>query len=231
MLALLAEVERKRALELKEPRRRHQFVLARAALRRVLSEQLALPADQIEIEIEDSGRPRLHPRHGSSVQFSIAHTTGLVVVVCQQEGSIGVDVEWPQHKRNHLALARRFFGAKELVFVEQAGSDAERAQRFMQCWTLKEAWYKAFGGSSSWVLAELGFEFDARAARVAPTRPTSGEPPSSARLWLARWQQHVVGLCWSTREGDADVECCLWQPDFAEPQPLALTTDYASRTE
>lgn len=228
MFALLAETERRRALELEQPRRRRQFVLARAALRRLLAEHLVLPADQIAIEIEDNGRPRLHPRHGSDLQFSIAHTTGLVAVAIQQGGPIGVDVEWPEHKRNHLALARRFFGAKELDFVEQASSDAERARRFMQCWSLKEAWYKAFGGSSSWVLAELGFEFDPQIAQVAATQAVRGVAQGSPRLWLARWQVHVVGLCWFARGAAVGVECCLWQPDFERPRPLALTVDYAS---
>jgi 4'-phosphopantetheinyl transferase len=201
---LLSEVERTRLLSFADAGRRRQFLTTRAALRCLIAPLLAVDPDAVEIVLEPDGRPRLHDAHASRLQFSLAHTRGLLVVALHTRGSIGVDVEGNARARDITALAERFFHASESAYVSSAPSASEVQRRFTQCWTLKEAWFKAFGGSRSLTLSELSFTFDAAIGQVAP----HGMTHTGARLWLAQPHTgYTVALAWQAEAPEADPQC------------------------
>jgi 4'-phosphopantetheinyl transferase len=70
---------------------------------------------------------------------------------------VGLDVENITQTRNWRGIASRYFAAAELAWIDRA-SDAGRAARFFESWTLKEAFAKALGVGLSQALDATLFE-------------------------------------------------------------------------
>ena len=83
----------------------------------------------------EAGKPRLM---GSGLEFSYAHTRGMVVSVVTEEVACGIDVEDASRRVDMGLMAPEFCGGAELA----VGMTAER---FFSLWTLKEAYSKAVG--------------------------------------------------------------------------------------
>ena len=56
---------------------------------------------------------------------------------------IGIDVE--RRKRDRLAVARRCFDKKEYEDIRSAHTEQEQDMRFLEYWTMKEAYVKYLG--------------------------------------------------------------------------------------
>ena len=117
--------------------RRHNFLLARAALRALLD--TATGIKDWYIRPDSTGKPYLlSPTGVTAPHISISHTKGLVA--CAVASSpIGIDVEY-WRTRDFTALANYAFGIRERLEVETGG-----AASFYHIWTLKEAMAKATG--------------------------------------------------------------------------------------
>ena len=94
------------------------------------------------------GKPFVEGHPG--VHFSVAHSPGALLCAVSGDGDVGVDVELQERTRERAfsslaRLARRYFSATEQA--ELAGLPDETAQRarFLELWTLKEAYVKALG--------------------------------------------------------------------------------------
>jgi len=64
---------------------------SRSFLRRVLAHELRVPGEEIGIDRDRSGRPRLRQRRG--LDFSVSNTKALVAVALCRQGSVGLDIE------------------------------------------------------------------------------------------------------------------------------------------
>jgi phosphopantetheinyl transferase len=215
---LLSDSERQLVSTFGSAERRAQFTVGRTVLRQLLSAMLGMPAVEIELELEPSGRPRLHSKHQSSVTFSISHTQDLMCWALHPTNVIGVDVESVRRVREVNSLAERFFHSCERDFVAAATTPTEAQRRFLQCWTLKEAWFKAFAGSQSLVLSELGFDLDVTTEQATPVHDS---PVPDLRLWSADWDDHVLALAWRGGSHE-DVRCWRLDPSTLIPQSLRL---------
>jgi phosphopantetheinyl transferase (holo-ACP synthase) len=94
------------------------------------------------------GKPFVEGHPG--VHFSVAHAPGALLCAVSGDGDVGVDVELQGRTQDRAfsslaRLARRYFSAAEQA--ELAGLPGEGAQRarFLELWTLKEAYVKALG--------------------------------------------------------------------------------------
>jgi phosphopantetheinyl transferase len=88
----------------------------------------------------DNGKPSI-----AGLFFSISHSKNHLVQAFSLKSELGIDVEFIQYKRNILALAKRYFHAKEFEFL-QAQSAAHACRLFYSLWSRKEAVCKAQGG-------------------------------------------------------------------------------------
>jgi 4'-phosphopantetheinyl transferase len=138
---------------------RQQFALTRALQRHVLS-AYAADVSPVEWRFQSTpeGRPSLAPPFDrSGLQFNIAHTEGLVVMAVCRHARVGVDVE--KLGRAPLAVTERYFSAAEAAQLRALPAEAQ-PRRFVQLWTLKEAYLKAVGAGLAGGLGRTSFHFD-----------------------------------------------------------------------
>lgn len=143
-LSLLPEDERDR--EFGSPNRRQQFHCGHALLRLLLQRVTGRPAAEHTLTTEEGGKP-LGP---DGIAISITHTGEHVACSVGDGGSIGIDLEGVDERREISQITERFFSAEEKTWLE-SGPKA----RFYMLWVLKEAFVKAHGQSVFGGLAKL----------------------------------------------------------------------------
>lgn len=143
---------------------RHSFVQTRAALRQVLGGQLGLPPLAISLEEGHHGKPRLAaslPR----LEFNVSHS-GQLALIALGRTPLGVDLEHLDRPLDWRELAPACCHPDELPALRQL-PDREGHRRFLQLWTLREAYVKGTGEGLSQPPADLRLEYGEAAWRVA----------------------------------------------------------------
>jgi 4'-phosphopantetheinyl transferase len=151
------EVARMQRLHFEAGKR--QFALTRALQREVLSAYSAeIAPAQWQFQSSAEGRPSLAPPFDrTGLSFNLAHTHGVVAMAVCRHAGVGVDVE--KLKAAPLAVAGRYFSPVEAAQL-RALPDEAQSRRFMQLWTLKEAYLKAVGTGLAGGLGCMSFVFD-----------------------------------------------------------------------
>lgn len=194
-LALLSPAELERMSRLQVPSVRQQFVITRAAIRTILSGCFpdAAPRDW-EFTRNPWGRPLIvNAEAKGRVSFNIAHTDGLVVIALSGRGEVGVDVEKTSRTARALALADRYFSASEAAALRSLPA-AEQHQRFLDLWTLKEAYIKACGKGLAIPLRQFSFTLDKASLRIVFDEQRPDEPARWQFWQLLVGKTHLVGL-------------------------------------
>src|SRR5690348_1383971 len=143
LLATLAldEQARASAFHFDEPRRR--YVVARGALRRLLSGYLKVPPQEIALAADDNRKPHLAEKYAASaLHFNVSHSGEIAVIGFAHDCKIGVDIEQLRDVHQLEQIARRFFHPSETSDV-LATPERSRNLAFLRCWTGKEAVLKA----------------------------------------------------------------------------------------
>lgn len=136
LYATLTCDERDRSERLRFERDRRRFVVARGALRGVLSRYVETPPDQIRFAYNAFGKPELSSEFGSRLKFNLSHSADLALIAVA-DAAVGVDVERVREE-NYAEVARYLFATAEV------GPEAEA---FLRYWTKTEAYIKARGES------------------------------------------------------------------------------------
>ncbi|CAG1019028.1 4'-phosphopantetheinyl transferase [Burkholderiaceae bacterium] len=144
-LPLLAPDERERAVRLLDLRARHQAIVSRASLRRLLGGYLGTDPARIEIATGMHGKPRLRDGGGSGLEFNLSHSRDLLLIGVATGCALGVDVEHLRPVDDLTGLMRVALTPEERADVESRGAEPSRLLRFFQLWTRKEASLKASG--------------------------------------------------------------------------------------
>lgn len=201
-LGVLTPDERARHDRLFFDRDRRDFAAAHALLHSMLRDEGFDLRDGWHFVRSEHGKPRLEPLAGGPpcpVSFNLAHTRGLVAcaIAKADTGSapdIGVDVEPIRAKDSGRDIARRFFCPGELSALDGCEPQEQRAIRFTELWTLKEAYIKAIGLGLACPLHSFAFGFlgGDRLQFERPEGAVSGEwsfwlyePASGYRLAVA----------------------------------------------
>lgn len=144
---ILTIEERRGAAGIHSPTRRTEYILGRAAARRLIGAALGMDPIQVPLETVAGAKPRLRGTFQVS-DFSVSHSRGWILVGITAHGDIGVDVE--AGRTYSEALAQRSLDLGELAQVVALEGDA-RTAAFLERWTVKEASLKAMGlGISDW---------------------------------------------------------------------------------
>lgn len=141
--AKLPPEERRRAERFLRRGPARRWIAARWALRQTLARYLELPAAEIELEVDERGKPRLRGRSGE-LEFNLSHSEGLALVAVTEGRAVGVDVEMIAPREDPLALAEGALPAEDVAAVRAAGS-AERLGAFYAAWVRHEARLKCLG--------------------------------------------------------------------------------------
>jgi len=206
LVALLTrgDSERMRRLHLETHRR--QFVLTRALQRQALSAYADVLPAQWEFQASAEGRPMLAGAfEHTGLHFNLAHADGVVAMAVCRHARVGVDVE--KLGRAPLAVAERYFSPAEAAQLRALPPDAQ-PRRFLQLWTLKEAYLKAIGTGLAGGLGRMSFLF-AAADNFQFERADEAD--------AARWQfrqfeigpEHVLALAVLPTAGDGPLRVTL----------------------
>ncbi len=137
MLSCIGCAKREKALKLKIPEKRLQTVLGEALLRAVLCTCYGFENEDVIIEKELNGKPRLKE---NKPYFNISHTGCLVAVAVSGE-RVGIDAE--QVRKFKAGLIDRCCTTEEKDYINSAPFEAN--ERFFEVWTKKEAFLKRDG--------------------------------------------------------------------------------------
>jgi 4'-phosphopantetheinyl transferase len=188
---VLEDGELERARRIAGKRDRIAWQRSRGILRDLLARYVGVGAHALQLDADPGGKPVLagDPRGERSLHFNVSHS-GDVAVYALATDPVGVDVELMRgadtaRRRDHVALARRAFGAP--VAARLAGLEEDTREReFLRLWTRHEAALKLAGRgvgagpqhvpTDAWIA-----ELDLGPAVVAAV--ASGRPPGAMRVW------------------------------------------------
>lgn len=126
---------------------RRDYAAAHALLRATLSRHETAPPEGWRLAIVGEGKPVLaDPARRAQLSFSLTHTDGLVACVVARGHDVGIDAERADRDVEPMPLARRFFAPRETERLAREDDPVRRRARFIELWTVKEAYTKALGG-------------------------------------------------------------------------------------
>lgn len=125
-------------------------ILSGAFLQYVLSLTLDIPLERISYQYGEYGKPALSGGvvpgsrgwTGDKIEFNLSHS-GKYAVLAVSDAAVGIDIE--NGKRNRMTVAKRCFCREEYEDIATATTEAERTRRFLEYWTMKEAYVKYLG--------------------------------------------------------------------------------------
>ena len=139
--ALLTDDEREKTDRFRFARDRHTCLITRVLVRTTLSRYCDIPPARWRFRTNDHARPEIGTPP-STIRFNLSHTNGLIVCLVSRGREVGVDVESLNRANRWLDLAERFFAPREAAVLRRVDA-SERPTRFLEYWTLKEAYVKA----------------------------------------------------------------------------------------
>jgi 4'-phosphopantetheinyl transferase len=146
--------ERARADRYRHDRDRLMFVMGRVMARRLVGETLGIAPTAWPWREGPRGRPEI-ALLTTPVHFNLAHSAGLVCCVLASGREVGIDVEDLDRAATDPAVVARFCSPDEATAIG-VGQPGWR-ERFLEVWTLKEAYLKARGMGISVQLADISF--------------------------------------------------------------------------
>jgi 4'-phosphopantetheinyl transferase len=153
---VLSTDERERAARFVFDRDRETYVLAHVLLRLALSHRAPVPPEHWRFRTGPYGRPEVAGSEDRlGLRFSLSHTVGLAVCTVTTGSPVGVDAE-AMGRRVPLELAGRCLAPAERAALAVLPA-AEQPERFLEHWTLKEAFLKALGIGLSYPLERISF--------------------------------------------------------------------------
>jgi 4'-phosphopantetheinyl transferase len=189
------ERQRERGFHFERDRVRH--VIAHCLLRAALSREAGgtVAPERWQFTAGRFGKPHLSGADAPALSFNLTHADGLAAVAVVRGGAIGVDAERISGNQAAAADAVGLFAPHEAADVE-ACPPGDRAARFLEYWTLKEAQVKAVGGG-------LALPFDRPAFRFPTERSIelcAGEDPGGNGAAWKFWQLRIrddflVAIC------------------------------------
>jgi 4'-phosphopantetheinyl transferase len=210
----LDQVERTRAERFVHDRDRRDYILAHAMLRGLLSEAAREPPGAWRFTYDARGRPAIaNPDFGGHLRFSLSHTRGFsACAVSADAARIGLDIECVPEGTAHRDVAACSLAPSELAMLDAIDA-AEWSARFIELWTLKEAYLKAIGLGLTQPPHLVAFALDDPSAiRFSP-------PPSdSAATWQFLLAEPAAGYRLAVAVQGGEYATCrvrLVNPDAA----------------
>ncbi|MDF7799426.1 4'-phosphopantetheinyl transferase superfamily protein [Pontiellaceae bacterium B1224] len=139
MQTLLCAEEAAKAERFHRPADRAASIVARGALRVLLSGYTGIPAAEIKFHYLETGKPYVPD---CDVAFNISHSGEWVVLAIGRNRNVGVDVEKIRWDMDVMEIASRYFTPEEALLIE---SSEDIHALFFHHWSRKEAYVKAIG--------------------------------------------------------------------------------------
>jgi 4'-phosphopantetheinyl transferase len=200
---LLSDDERARWRRFARPVDAQHYLVAHAMLRTALSRYVDVAPQDWRFECNEFGRPQVSgPEIGRELQFNLSHTMGLVACAVAWRRPVGIDVESFERTGVDVELAANYFSPQEIAQLRSL-SAAAQAERFLEYWTLKEAYLKARGTGLSLPLDGFSIHLQPEQPIAISFAPSLDDDPS---VWqFAQFRptpRHVLALAVARRRGD-----------------------------
>ena len=167
---------------------RRDYAAAHALLRRTLTSVVPNhPPEAWCFERTALGKPYLSAPavDGPPLHFSLSHTRGHVAGAISRDGEVGVDAECRSHINDLERLMAGVCSTDERAQI-RAVPQPEQVARFLDLWSLKEAYVKACGTGIDTKLAHVTFDLR------APSLIRASLPSEAAnRCWFALFRPAV----------------------------------------
>jgi 4'-phosphopantetheinyl transferase len=141
---LITEGEREACASFRHEADRRRAFVARALLRTTLSRYADVRPEDWRFERGIHGRPEIAGPAAAGLRFNLSHTRDLVACAVTFDAAIGVDVEKITGDTEDPAVLASVCTPAEIEELSCA-EPGERERRFLELWTLKEAYLKALG--------------------------------------------------------------------------------------
>jgi 4'-phosphopantetheinyl transferase len=185
---ILDAEERLRAGRFAFPSLRRRYLVAHAALRRILGQTMGCPPHKVELRADVNGKPCLFPLD-SPLRFNLSHSGSMALVAVSKRHEVGVDLERWSEQRDLLSIVSRHFSPMEQEAFWSLAPD-QRQEGFYRWWTLKEACLKAVGWGLRYPLSRFSVEYRAQYRPYILEGTTELGP-------LNLWSLHVADAGWS----------------------------------
>jgi 4'-phosphopantetheinyl transferase len=163
-----------------------RYIAAHGALRMVLGLYLALDPESLEFRPGPHGKPALVQTF-TDLRFNLSHSADLALIAVARGRDVGVDVERVERDIEYEPIAGQYFEPAEAWELRTAPPD-ERAARFFDLWTRKEAILKDEGVG----LVAPSRPHDFTALQVCPAPGYTGAVASEGGDWrLTCWHWNV----------------------------------------
>ncbi len=217
--SLLSEGERARWQKFRFERNRREYLATRALVRTALSRHGATLPEAWRFSCNEFGKPATEPASG--LHFNLANSLGLVVCLIAEGAEVGVDVESLERAEQIVELAPGVFSPQELAQLE-ALAGADKADRALSLWTLKESYIKARGMGLSLPLSKFSFLFGCKEGIRLELDPCLNDKAEHWRFCLLEHAGHRVAVMAESAAGSV---LRMWE---ARPL-LALTAPLPGR--
>ncbi|AOH35956.1 4'-phosphopantetheinyl transferase family protein [Luteimonas sp. JM171] len=147
---------------------------AEPQVRKWLESELGIRADDLALERDRHGRPRLGPAH-PGLDANWSHSGNGLLMALGTGVRIGCDLELARPRPRALELARRYFTLGEAEWLAGLSGTA-RETVFVRIWCAKEAMLKAHGRGLAFGLHRLEFAERDGALALVDCDPELGEP-------------------------------------------------------
>ena len=182
--SVLSPDELVRAARFHFPEDSNRFIATCAAVRMILARYLGAEPSALEFGTGCHGKPFV-VNPFMDIRFNVSHSHDLAIVAVSRGREVGVDVEWVQPDIEFEPIAEHYFEPQENWELRTTPKD-ERASRFFDLWTQKEARLKAEGVG---LVGEPTHDSAWTVRTLTPAEGYAGAVASEGRDWeLAYWE-------------------------------------------
>ena len=197
--AILGDDERAHAARFRFDRHRREYLASHALARTALSHAHPLPPHAWNYSVNAYGKPSPIPQCG--LQFNQSDSVELAVCLVarppahsgEAAAEVGVDIESFARAQEIVALAPEVFSLREQEQLNALPA-AERPNRALSLWTLKEAYIKARGMGFSLPLRGISFLFGEPQGIRLEIDASAGNDPSIWRFCLLDHIEHRIAM-------------------------------------
>lgn len=152
LINLLSADELNRVNRLRFTKDQNRFIIARAALRQILSYYLCLDSREIRFAYTPEGKPMLMDDSGQQkLRFNLSHSGSMAICAVSWGREVGIDIEQVKPDIAFEAIIDQFYSSDEIGAIHKTPIE-ERKHMFFQYWVRKEAFLKAIGKGLSFPL-------------------------------------------------------------------------------
>lgn len=183
LLNILGPDEQRRADKYHFKRDREHFIIARGALRKILSRYLDIAPERIRFTYSSYGKPGLESAM-NKLSFNVSHSNEVALYAVALGCEVGLDVEFIREDFASMEIAEHFFSRQEIAVLRTLPPSLQQ-HAFFNCWTRKEAYIKARGEG-------LSHPLDQFAVSCAPGEPAAILSTENDPLEISRWWLHEL---------------------------------------